>query len=650
MNQSAGQERWKLTKDRIEWEVREDIRLPHEDKVEMSGLRVSAIIRYGVNEAGELAIRRKVVWPMLRTIPNDTHASLIHDYPAFAMPQFKVNGSKANEERPQRIVFDGILTIDSQIKDGISIRRKLFPAVEAPALQETIVFLNETNSSVIIEVDSSTYTARSRGIYGIYAMETIVDTVGQFTLMPGESKEIGISFVGRVWTEKLSPISPAEEEARRRERINALRNRLQLVTPDHGLNQMFEFAKLRAAESIFSTKSGLLHSPGGGSYYAAVWTNDQIEYAAPFFAFLGDETAIEATRNALRLYIPFMGPDHTPIPSSIIAEGYDIWEGAGDRGDAAMYAYGASLFVLASGDRDLAVELWPAIEWCLQYCLSKVTPDGVIASDSDELEGRFPTGAANLSTSSLAYGGFRYAAMLAKELEKPEEAKRFAEAAVRLRAAIEEYFGAEVEGFETYRYYEGNDILRSWICLPLTMGISERNDGTIAALISPRLWTVDGLSTQAGDTVFWDRSTLYGFRALFIAGQTELGLELLSAYSRRRLLGEHVPYAVEAYPEGDQRHLSAESTLYGRVITEGLFGLVPTGLASFACTPRMPAGWPIMSLKNVNAFGHCFDLEVKRGSGTEISVIIRESDRKSVYLGHEGDTFIVKFEYRSDIH
>lgn len=45
---------------------------------------------------------------------------------------------------------------------------------------------------------------------------------------------------------------------------------------------MFRFSKIRTAESIFDTASGPLHSPGGGAYYAAIWTNDQIEYAAPF--------------------------------------------------------------------------------------------------------------------------------------------------------------------------------------------------------------------------------------------------------------------------------------------------------------------------------------------------------------------------------
>ena len=94
------------------------------------------------------------------------------------------------------------------------------------------------------------------------------------------------------------------------------------------------------------------------------------------------------------------------IPSSIIAEGLDIWEGAGDRGDAAMYLYGASLFCLYLGDKEVAAELYGAIKWCAEYCERKKSPEGVIISDSDELEGRFPTdGYANLSTSSLCYGG-----------------------------------------------------------------------------------------------------------------------------------------------------------------------------------------------------------------------------------------------------
>ena len=72
------------------------------------------------------------------------------------------------------------------------------------------------------------------------------------------------------------------------------------------------------------------------------------------------------------------------------------------------------------------------------------------------------------------------------------------------------------------------------------MGISERKEGTIQALFSPRLWTENGLLTQAGDSTFWDRSTLYALRGVYAVGETEKATEYLKHYSSVRLLGEHV--------------------------------------------------------------------------------------------------------------
>src|SRR6185503_19673879 len=99
------------------------------------------------------------------------------------------------------------------------------------------------------------------------------------------------------------------------------------------LDKAFAFAKVRATESIFATKGGLMHGPGGGAYYAAIWANDQAEYANPFFAMLADAPARESALNACRHFARFMNPEFKPIPSSIIAEGADVWQGAKDRGD-----------------------------------------------------------------------------------------------------------------------------------------------------------------------------------------------------------------------------------------------------------------------------------------------------------------------------
>jgi hypothetical protein len=358
-----------------------------------------------------------------------------------------------------------------------------------------------------------------------------------------------------------------------------------------------------------------MHGPGGLSYYAAIWANDQAEYINPFFPYLGYEYGIESALNAYRHFARFMNPDYKPIPSSIIAEGTDIWNGAGDRGDAAMIAYGAARFSLSQGDRKIAQELWPLIEWCLEYNKRKLNSEGVVTSDSDELEGRFPSGHANLCTSSLYYDALISASYLGNSLGKDKkQISAYTKQAAALKTNIEKYFGGNVMGFDTYRYYEGNDKLRAWICIPLTVNIPDRKQATINALFSPALWTEDGLASQSGDKTFWDRSTLYALRGVFAAGDTKRGLEYLHYYSNRRLLGDHVPYPVEAFPEGGQRHLSAESGLYCRIFTEGLFGIRPVGLTSFTITPQLPEEWDFMKLKNVHGFGKEYDIEVSRVS------------------------------------
>lgn len=96
-----------------------------------------------------------------------------------------------------------------------------------------------------------------------------------------------------------------------------------------------------------------------------------------------------------------------------------------------------------------------------------------------------------------------------------------------------------MSGYETYRYYEGNDVLRSWICMPLIVGINDRAEGTVAALFGPELYTSDGCLTAEGSRTFWDRSTLYSFRGAYQAGYRDLATKQLSAYSTRRLLGDH---------------------------------------------------------------------------------------------------------------
>jgi hypothetical protein len=635
--------RWTLTSDGgIAWTPKRGE--VHEDNVEMSGLQLSTIVTYGLDKAGHLSVSRRIVWPMLRFQPNGTRDHLALTFGEDAAPRIFVDRAAPRGESVTRLYLKGILRIEGAYgrNQELAFTRTIFPSVDKPVVIDRTVFTNRSNKDVILEIENNERRVETnpvRGIYGGYVATVQIDGTGERTLKPGESASFAVLLSARKIGEAAAPLDLAAEEQARVARVQRVLDEMQLETPDPVLNTAFAFAKIRATESIYATKGGLLHGPGGDAYYAAIWANDQAEYANPFFAMLADPTARESALNAYRHFARFMNPEYKPIPSSIIAEGANTWHGAGDRGDMAMISYGAARFVLARGDRAVVEELWPLIEWCLEYCRRQIDANGVVASDADELENRFPSGKANLCTSSLYYDALNSAALLARELGKPAAlADDYRARAAAMRTAIDKFFGAEVEGFATYRYFDKAvpsvnrgalarhqhyanepDHLRAWICVPLTVGIFDRAPATIAALFSPRLWTEDGLATEAGQETFWDRATLYALRGVFAAGETQRALDFLTYYSNRRLLGEHVPYAVEAYPEGNQRHLSAESALYCRIYTEGMFGIRPAGLRSFTVTPRLPKGWDTMKLKRVHAFGGVFDLTVTR-AGEKLQV------------------------------
>lgn len=648
VSQLFAQQRWELNdKGGITWNVKAGDN-PHKDHIEMSGLKVSTVVRYGVAEDGSFLLSRGMVWPMLRTVPNDTHASLMRKMGWNPLENVLLGGY-AIKEKVQSITLDGVMTVKSLCpvrRGNVELTRMLFPSTTKPAFIEKYSLKNISDNPVTIEINkvrNEVKTPTERGTKGSYTIVQELKSDIFRELNPQEEVCFYVTTTGYEEGEKEFDFDCEDELQARRNLINELWNNLVLKTPDPVINTMFAFAKIRGAESIYDTAGGLLHSPGGESYYAAIWANDQAEYINPFFPFLGYDKGNESALNAYNHFARFMNDEYKPLPSSIIAEGTDVWGGAGDRGDAAMIAYGAGRYALARGDKAEAEHLWPLIEWCLEFCNKKINEDGVVASDSDELEGRFPAGDANLCTSSLYYDALNSAVYLGKELKKPSsQLKIYAKQAKKLKENIEKYFGAKVEGFDTYQYYRGNDVLRSWICIPLTVDIFDRKDGTIGALFSPRLWTDNGLLTQAGSETFWDRSTLYALRGVYAAGETEKATEYLKFYSSRRLLGDHVPYAIEAWPEGNQRHLSAESGLYCRIITEGLFGIRPSGFDSFVFTPHMPDEWNEISLSNIRAFGNDFNISVVRTEKGKLNISVTPKDGKlKVYKIKEGDSLKV---------
>ena len=414
-------QRWEIVPDAgIVWKPGNDI--PHEDHIEMSGERMAFVLRWNIDESGAFHSERSLVFPLLRTVPNNTHASLMYRMATDIPSLLGVNSLVLQSERVEKVSLDGVLNVRSTWAIGrnnvgaarrttpvpvLSMQRTIFPSRELPLMCERYVLHNigaKTLEITVPEFSQTIATDPEKGVEGSYRIRAELLGSGAFALEPSDSLVFDAVF--QAYREDEKPLRPdiaAELAARRdfvRRQIDA---KLILETPDPIIDTEFRFAKLRAAESIIKTRGGYMHAPGGESYYAAIWANDQAEYVNPFFPFLGYGIGNASALNSFRHFARFMNTDYRPLPSSIIAEGSDIWDGAGDRGDAAMIACGAARYALARGDRAEAEELWPLIEWSLEYCRRRLTPTGVVASDTDELEGRFPAGDANLCTSTLYY-------------------------------------------------------------------------------------------------------------------------------------------------------------------------------------------------------------------------------------------------------
>lgn len=631
---------WKLNNGSLVWFVQSG--QCHTDSYEMSGPYCDCIIGYGVTQDGLLWLDRSFYFPTLRTIPNDTHATLEIKPDRQKLPALLCCGKQVREY-PETFCLDGTLTVESRTDSGVRIQRQFYPATDALCGMESVTVIAEQAVSLTLSQPKTQTLCYTMGTKGVYVASVHHDAPQTMDLQAGASLTFCVWYSATIGNQTPTLPDVKEQLNKRYQRIRMLtQDALVLDTGIPELDAMVRFAKLRAGESIFETLSGKFHSPGGRTYYAAVWCNDQVEYAGPHFAMTGDETAIEASLNAYRAYVPFMAENYAPIPSSVIAEGLDIWNGAGDRGDAAMYLYGASVFALYLGDRNVAKELYGPICWCAEYCRRRTSPEGVICSDTDELERRIPTdGYANLSTSCLCYGGLLAAAKLADVLDDSANAVTFRRRAADLKSAIENYFGADLHGYHTYRYSEGFNTLRAWICLPICVGILDRVDGTLDAMLSEYLWTEEGMlsceiSEDSRDRTIWDRSTLYGFRAAFAAGHGDRVMCPLLRYCRKRLLCDRVPYAVEAYPEGEKRHLSAESALLVRVITEGMLAIQPESLESFSFVPQLPSDLPHLYLDGLHIAGHgwkiCVDSETWSVYRDELLVAYGQTDGKRVLI------------------
>lgn len=573
----------------------------HVDDIEQSGEQVSGVIKYGILD-DKLVIKRRLVYPMFRTQPDDTFASY----------QLDVDDAILNvDEKFEKVEIDGILHIHTTTKN-LKIIHHFYPSTTLPIFYEKIDLENISNLETKIDFEPYKKIAIRLGCEGYIYVERTSD-LDNVCLKPKEKVSITFAFTTRFANTDI----PKEDNSmeKRMARVKQLQDECDFTCGNDIIDTMFAFAKVRAGESIFKTRKGRIHSPGGTNFYAAIWCNDQCEYSTPWFGFTGDEILKEASLNAFYWFEHYMTDELLPVPSSIISEGTDYWNGAGDRGDASMILFGTSRFMLETGMKLEGKEA-KLLDWIYRYVKSQMNEDDIIVSDSDELEGRISSGI-NLNTSSLSYGGFKYYAELLKQVGRNKEAKEVLELADKLSKGMEKYFGGTVSGYNTYHYHKGCDVIRAWNCLPLYMGIQNRKDDTIKA-INEKLWKDGSCVSTENEKIMWDRSALYFIASMFRCDYNELAYSRLLEMSEKRLLGDRVPYVVEAYPENNMRHLSAESALFCRIIVDGLIHIdFKDGLK---ITPHVPKEISKFSMENIMIEGKKLNIYYNNGK-TEIEYL-----------------------------
>jgi hypothetical protein len=529
---------------------------------------------------------------------------------------------------------------------GIKITKTFYPSMEERFLVEEWEIENISNKSRTIQFSNIDFAQGQLGFKGNYSHRIFSAAQDSITLAPKSAYTFPIYYGATLNDEKKTAFNYEKAKKQRQDFLDELYRKLGLNTPNAVINTLFYFSKIRTAESIFDSSMGLVHSPGGGNY-TGVWANDQVEYSGPFFPSLGYTIGKIAAFNGYKKFLEHIPEDDTHIPYAFEVDGIFALDHL-DRGDAAMIAYGTSHYLLSNGNKEKAQELWPLVEWSINYCHKMRNEEGAVRSESDEMEGRIETGTANLATSTLYYGGLKYAARLAKELGKIAKAKLYQRRATVMEQVIENYFGSSMEGLETYKYNKENKLLRHGIYLPLAMGINTRKEATLEALFE-KLWTENGIMVELNPEVpkesalFWDRATLNALRGAMRAGEINLAYDKLNDYSQKHLLGNHVPYAMEAFPENNMMQLSTESALYCRIITEGLLGIEPLGFKTTQLSPGLPEGWSFLTLKNIYISGKPMDVSIEKKSD-KLLVHIRTQGRTVVEKAIlNGEKIIIKF-------
>lgn len=192
-------QRWQIAPDGrgIVWKVGSDI--PHDDHIEMSGERMAFVLRWGVDSRGAFRQERSLVFPLLRTLPNNTHASLMYRMAADIPSLLGVNGLALQDERVGQVAIDGALEVrslwgvgkmnvgsarDMKPEPVVEMTRTIFPSRTLPLMCERYMLRNVGAKPLTVSVPEFSQvitTDPAKGVTGSYVVRGDIAGSGTFT-------------------------------------------------------------------------------------------------------------------------------------------------------------------------------------------------------------------------------------------------------------------------------------------------------------------------------------------------------------------------------------------------------------------------------------------------------------------------------------
>ena len=211
-----------------------DETIPYADHIEMSGEMVSFVTRWNIDEQKNFSQERSLVFPMLRTIPNNTHGSLMYRMQTDIVSLIGVNGLAPVQLGTTKVGINGALQVVSQYGIGgmntgaarkrapspvVEITYTGFPSTTLPMMCETYVVKNITNRTITVSIPEFVQkikTDPAKGVDGTYIIQAEIYGNGTYKVEPGKSIEFSAAFQAyREKTEKALMPDVKEEYAKR---------------------------------------------------------------------------------------------------------------------------------------------------------------------------------------------------------------------------------------------------------------------------------------------------------------------------------------------------------------------------------------------------------------------------------------------------